>query len=672
MNYSTTAADSNASKASSNTLVPTLTSKTTASQRVGTASSTIHSSLRSSTVTSNVGKKRKKAFHIPNISFGTIVVPPLRSSRECLCYSSSEELTNPSKFPIPEETLDRLAFLGYKQELHRNWDFWSLLSMSFCNVSIMPSSVTCLAVAHEFYGPITLTLGAPVAWFFLVCMSACLAEMASAYPVAGAMFTWTFKLLRANPHLRDWARLISWVTGFCLFVAYALLQVHIASEFSLIFTTVILASGVTWNVTPQHLGAIGLVYILASGLVSLAPYARSPSAWKIMGVGTIILNAASIIVLFTTSSPQAKVSSLLTMRTPKFGFPSKAYTLLRAWSMSTVQLISEPAVHMAEEAKNPAQSIPRALFCNTLLSGFWQMLCSICLIMTVPPMKHAAAPGWAVINAIFWHCPKPAAQFVTISLLICHFISNVAQVLGTSRFFWALARDKALPFAKFLRQVTPDRRPVRASCLLMLSAILAGIVCLEPTGVVVTIARLTIFLLTDIAYLVPLLAYLLAEKGVYDRDGRNVWALRGFSKPLAFLSTCFLVVSLIIYGGPSKWPVTKNTFPWALVAVPGIMLISLVFWFIYGKSHFVGPVKSLTTWTVGYEVELPKKVTRLAAQQDQLRTVDATRTQFGTANQRSEANLTNQRDHTFGIPQTYHTYGSNGSLWTETADEAKD
>lgn len=41
----------------------------------------------------------------------------------------------------------------------------------------------------------------------------------------------TFKLARANPQIRDWARLISWVVGFLLFVTHLILQLHIGLDF---------------------------------------------------------------------------------------------------------------------------------------------------------------------------------------------------------------------------------------------------------------------------------------------------------------------------------------------------------------------------------------------------------------------------------------------------------
>lgn len=99
-------------------------------------------------------------------------------------------------------------------------------------------------------------------------------------------------------------------------------------------------------------------------------------------------------------------------------------------------------------------------------------------------MRHKAT-GYPIIDAVFAHCPKPIAQFITISLVITTFIANVSQFLATSRFFWALARDKALPFSKVWRTVTPDRRPLRATFLMIALSMLFSILALDPGSLVV-------------------------------------------------------------------------------------------------------------------------------------------------------------------------------------------
>jgi hypothetical protein len=41
-------------------------------------------------------------------------------------------------------------------------------------------------------------------------------------------------------------------------------------------------------------------------------------------------------------------------------------------------------------------------------------------------------------------------------------------------------------------------------------------------------------------------------------------------------------------------------------SIPLVALMAIISWFLYGQTHYVGPIKSITVWTTGQEVELPR------------------------------------------------------------------
>ncbi|KAA1118480.1 hypothetical protein PGTUg99_003236 [Puccinia graminis f. sp. tritici] len=88
-------------------------------------------------------------------------------------------------------------------------------------------------------------------------------------------------------------------------------------------------------------------------------------------------------------------------------------------------------------------------------------------------MRHKAT-GFGIIDTLFAHCPKPLAQFVVIPSF-----SALVNFSGTSRFFWALARDQAIPMGKMWRKVTPDRRPLRAAFLMIGITMLFSLIAFE-------------------------------------------------------------------------------------------------------------------------------------------------------------------------------------------------
>jgi amino acid transporter len=206
------------------------------------------------------------------------------------------------------------------------------------------------------------------------------------------------------------------------------------------------------------------------------------------------------------------LASIFTGTKRKYNFKSKGWDLLYGWSSVTLVptgSVTETIAHMSEETKNAQKAAPRAMFFSAMFVGFMQLLCCICVGMVggiqrfiqlvmqasyvffidqqaITPIRHKST-GFGIIDALFSHCPKPVAQFIAISIVLNSFLANVSQFFATSRFFWALARDKAIPLGKTWRKVTSDRRPLRATFLMIGISMLFSLVALDPTGNSITI-----------------------------------------------------------------------------------------------------------------------------------------------------------------------------------------
>ncbi|OAV93254.1 hypothetical protein PTTG_08541 [Puccinia triticina 1-1 BBBD Race 1] len=575
---------------------------------------------------------------------------------------------NQSQVPIDPSTQTRLEFLGYRQELHRSWDFWSLFSFSYCNASVLQGAIGAVAASYSLSGPILITVGMLICVMLLACLNMALGEMSSAFPVAGAMFSWTFKLARANPHLRDWARIMSWVVGFLLFMSHLIMQLQTGLQFTSMFITVITGSGVDWKFTSAQTALVALGFIATTGLASCTTLSRSPLFWKIVGLMTVLLHISACIALVTTSKHQRSFTSLFTTTGSKYKSKSKGWNLLYGWSGVTLVTGSESIPHLTEETHKAAKTTPRAMFLSTVFIGFMQVLFCICIGMALTPIAHKVT-GLAFIDFLFAHCPKPVALFIGITLVWTSFLGNVSQFFSASRFFWALARDKALPMSKTWRKVTSDRRPIRATLLMIGLSLLLGLFSFERTGYAVRIFGPTCVLLIMFCYLTPLMLYAFSEKDVYNRDGSNVWTLGRLSKPMTWISIAFALLHIAIHSGPIGWPVTRATFPYAPFVLITTVAISICFWFLYGRSHYAGPIKSLTTWTVGYEVEIPRKLPDAFARPEKTVNFDLPSTREPTTNARSLANMTTHQNTELEIPQAYCTYDSSGSLWSATESQ---
>ena len=130
---------------------------------------------------------------------------------------------------------------------------------------------------------------------------------------------------------------------------------------------------------------------------------------------------------------------------------------------------------------------------------------------------------------------RPYATLVSVIILMAMLSQNVAQLLATSRFIWALARESALPFSHLLRTISVRRRQpipaiwvvviiVGASLLLLrISTRIIGTILLEGAGWSVMFS-----------YLIPIVIYLFCPDDALAGDGRAQWTLRKYSKILAW------------------------------------------------------------------------------------------------------------------------------------------
>src|SRR6266446_4633453 len=99
----------------------------------------------------------------------------------------------------------RLAELGYKQELKRAWSGFTNFAISFTIISVLAGTFTTFGQAWNAGGPIAISIGWPVICAFVLLVAVSMSELTSAFPTAGGPYWWAAKLGGAG-----W----SWFTGW--------------------------------------------------------------------------------------------------------------------------------------------------------------------------------------------------------------------------------------------------------------------------------------------------------------------------------------------------------------------------------------------------------------------------------------------------------------------------
>src|SRR2546430_4778130 len=83
---------------------------------------------------------------------------------------------------------------------------FSNFAISFSIISILTGAVLLFGYGLKLAGPVINSVGWPVVSLFTLCVAASMAELASAYPTAGGLYFWAFRLGG-----RTWAWITAWL-----------------------------------------------------------------------------------------------------------------------------------------------------------------------------------------------------------------------------------------------------------------------------------------------------------------------------------------------------------------------------------------------------------------------------------------------------------------------------
>ena len=120
---------------------------------------------------------------------------------------SSPSLAKPGS--AADADADRLADMGYSQDMTRNFGVISLIGVAFCMSNSWWGISASLITGISSGGTVLIIYG--LIWISLIstCVGASLSELASAMPNAGGQYFWAYELAP-----RKYARFASYITGW--------------------------------------------------------------------------------------------------------------------------------------------------------------------------------------------------------------------------------------------------------------------------------------------------------------------------------------------------------------------------------------------------------------------------------------------------------------------------
>jgi amino acid transporter len=366
---------------------------------------------------------------------------------------------------VAADDVRQLESMGYAQELLRRMSGFSNFAISFSIICILAGGITSLQLGWSAVGGAAAGVIWPLGMLFSLVVAACMAQVASAFPTAGALYHWS-SILGG----RGWGWATAWFNLLGLMFVTAAVNVGAYGLFVNFVAPMLGVDPAELGVPHQVLGVtlITITQALFNHFgIRVTTLLTDFSGYLIFAV-TILLAAA---MLF--GAPTLELGRLFQFRDltgavggdvwPEAGSLTRAILLALMWPIYTITGFDASA-HTSEETVQASHNVPRGILRSVLVSGLfgWVMVASF--VLAAPDVVAAARQGanvfpWLMEQVV----PGALGDLLWVGIVVANYLCGLACVTSTSRMTYAFARDGGLPFSAALGRVSPRwKTPVRA------------------------------------------------------------------------------------------------------------------------------------------------------------------------------------------------------------------
>ncbi|PPQ70471.1 hypothetical protein CVT26_013918 [Gymnopilus dilepis] len=484
---------------------------------------------------------------------------------------SNDRLEKPAK----SQDEELLAFLGYKQELKRDFscEDRSVLVYSLPNGGAVAMWTVCC--------------------FFFMAIACSLGELASSAPTSGGLYYWSFHFSS-----NKYQRFLSWTVGYVNNIGWISGFTGLDFATSLqIFAGVTIGSGGTFVPTNgQIYGLFCALVVFHAMLASLATrfLARLQPFYLAMNILVFVV----LIIALPIATP-AEFKNSASYAFGNFenltlwpnGFAFCLSFLAPTWTMGGI----DAPVHISEEARNASVAVPRTIIMSTALGCIlgWALNVAIAFNMGTDIANILSNPiGQPMATIILNSLGQKGTLAVWCFIIVIMNMASMDILVASSRQTFAFSRDGALPFSKYLYKINKTTgTPVL--CVIFCAAIsmLLGLLSFAGTAAIGALFSLGI-VCQYTAYMIPILA-----RQVGKRQFRpGPYSLGKLSSVVSYTAVAFMAFIIIILLFPLNPDPTAAEMNYSIVVVGGILTLSTVYYFlpVYGGRHwFSGPVRNV-------------------------------------------------------------------------------
>jgi amino acid transporter len=372
-----------------------------------------------------------------------------------------------------------LAELGYRSELSRVLGGFSSFALQYSTIGFFGALLVGFTIGLAQVGPASVWVWL-VASGLQVLVAICVAELTSAYPLAGGAYQIVSRL-----HSRG----LGWQVGWWVQIA------HVASVSSA--TIGITPFIMSWfgvdNLTHWQLVVVSALLILLSTIVNLFGV-RVVAFLNNMSVVAELLGSTLVVAGLAAAfafSHHAHVNSFHYLFTTQGTVKGSIVLPLLYACLLSVYILSAFDVSgtAGEETKRASRTVPTTAVTANAMAWIIGTVVILTLVLGVSSFSAVLGSGNPVGTILHSEIGETFAAVVTVLAVFALWVNAVILQLAGARVMWAQARDGRFPAARLFSRLNREKIPYAG---IILGGVIAVAVTLYSSLFAVLIALLAI------------------------------------------------------------------------------------------------------------------------------------------------------------------------------------
>ncbi|MDQ1320082.1 MAG: hypothetical protein QG655_1325 [Actinomycetota bacterium] len=446
---------------------------------------------------------------------------------------------------------DECRDCGYEPELQRTLGSFQIFAISFAFISVAGG-------IFATYDSVLVTAGPVGIWLWILAavgqtlVALVVAQFAARIALSGSSYQWASRL--ANPRI-GW--LFGWLTFWYLAIAVVALDNALASQAIMPLVGMAPDEDTARLITVVILVVQAVLVIASTRLLGLIT--SSAVGIELAIVVVLVIGLAAVMVLTGSGDLGNLTSRGVTAADPNYFAIGGG--LMAGMIMGLTTLVGfDSAANLAEEAKDPFRSVPRAIVASVVAAGVLGLLFLIALtaaIKDIPAVSTSGSPVAAIIRSQL----GPVAERILLACLaFAMFGAGMVVMAACSRQVFAMARDARFPLHAWMRKVNPRTQTPVVATILILAVGLVLMLALPGEALMQLIIGSTI--LPALIYAGIVILYLVVRKRLDHKEGG--FSLGRFEVPVAAAALIWEAIVLVVLVTPGD------------AAVPALIVAGLI------------------------------------------------------------------------------------------------